>query len=141
MKKIGRIFATIRNIVRGMKFVPRTIITLVAAFAALLAFSVALDTLCSLLSNYSEMAFAAAMAGGQVFLYWKDLGRIKNGLFRMAADPANDQQPVRQKKSKPAKGGAGFANVLGSFAAAFSEVPEEEEAEEDDESPEDFEDE
>ena len=82
----------------------------------------------------------AGIVGGQVFLYAKELGRLKNGLKRLMADPtaaANGQtQAPKEKAPKPAKAAAptvSFATMAKDLAKAFSAPVDEDEDEEDQE--------
>ena len=141
MKKIKTIAVNLRNVIRNMGFLPRTAISAALAFVAVLAVAIVAD------ATYSGLMVVAGIVGGQVFLYAKELGRLKSGLKRLMADPtaaANGQTQVpKEKAPKPAKAAAStasFATVAKDLAKAFSAPVDEDEDEEDQESFEDGED-
>ena len=133
MKRIAIVIENLRNAVRELKFLPRTIITATAAFAFVLAFSIVFELTYNFLASHSWMLITAGIVGGQVFLYWKDLSCIKIGLLRLAADPTSipvqGQTQARQKITAPVKEKTGFASFTQSMAQAFAS-PSDEDVEE-----------
>ena len=147
MKKIKTIAVNLRNVIRNMGFLPRTAISAALAFVAVLAVAIVADATYNFMASHSGLMVVAGIVGGQVFLYAKELGRLKNGLKRLMADPtaaANGQtQAPKEKAPKPAKAAAStasFATVAKDLAKAFSAPVDEDEDEEDQESFEDGED-
>jgi len=121
MKKIKAIVTKIRNNIRGMKFIPRTIITVVASFAAVLAFSIGVETVYNTLATHSGLVLAAGLIAGQYCLYAKDLARLS----KLAADPAKGtkgQSKSTQKERVPKKEKAqSFMDMVSGMGQAFAE--------------------
>ena len=140
MKKIKTIVVNLRNVIRNMGFLPRTAISAALAFVAVLAVAIVADATYNFMASHSGLMVVAGIVGGQVFLYAKELGRLKNGLKRLMADPtaaANGQtQAPKEKAPKPAKAAAptaSFATMAKDLAKAFSAPVDEDEDEEDQE--------
>lgn len=128
MKKIIATVIAIRDLIRGRKFIARTAISLAMAFGAVLGFSILADVAYNFMASHSGLILAAGLIAGQGFLYAKDLGNIRTGIQKLAADPsgAAKGQPKtpREKASKPAAAPA-FAAIAKEVSDRLNRGPEE----------------
>ena len=136
MKKIIATAIAIRDLIRGRKFLARTVISLAMAFGVVLGVSILADIAYDFMASHSGLILVAGLIAGQCFLYAKDLGNIKANVQKLTADPAGaakgQTKTPREKASKPAAVPA-FATVAKEVERRFNLVPDEIYDNEDDE--------
>lgn len=144
MKKIKSVAIALRDLIRGRKFISRTIISCACTFLGVLAFGIAWDAAYRFAAVNSGVILAAVFVGGQCFLYSRELSRIKAWFVRVASDPASataaegKAKAPREKAPKPSAA-ASFAQVARDIVDEFNPTNEYDD-EDDDDNEEEFED-
>lgn len=137
MKKIKSVFLAIRNLLRGRRFLLRTVVSLVLGFALAVGIIASIETIYyAVAANVGSVLFAC-LAASQIALYSKELGRVVATVKNMASTPAPAQAAAgqakasREKKPMPARQSVGdqLKNVVDGFNLEGAD-PEDEEDDE-----------
>lgn len=101
MKKIKSVFLAIRNLLRGRRFLLRTVVSLALGFALAVGIIASIETIYyAVAANVGSVLFACLVAS-QIALYSKELGRVVAAVKRMASTPAPAQAASGQAKASP----------------------------------------